>query len=113
MAIVSCQASFQNSRNKSRSPTLTADTGNVTPIAAAGAAPTLIRAATVNRTDLTIRNIGTVNLRYGYVSRLTLNVDGFQLKPGDAFDITTLGAVYAVNEAGGPAGEIVWDEGTG
>ena len=111
--ITDCQASFQNSRVKPRAPTAVADTGNVTPIAAAGGLPTLVKPADANRTYLTIRNIGTTNLRYGYFPRITLNVDGFQLRPGDAFDIDAPGDVYAVNEAGPAGGEICWDQGTG
>jgi hypothetical protein len=113
MPITNIQASFQNSRIKPRNATQTAETGNVTPIAIAGGAATLIRPANPNRTDLTIRNVGTFILRYGYVDRVSLNVDGFQLKPGEAFDITSPGDVFAVNEVGGPQGEVVWDEGSG
>lgn len=111
MAITDCFASFPNSRTASRKATQTADTGIVS-IIAAGPVNTLVKVANINRTYLTIRNTGTVPIRYGYVDRPTLLVDGELLNPSDAIDIESPQAIYAVCTSGGPS-EISWDEGEG
>lgn len=111
MPLGSCFASFPNSRIRSRKATQTADTGIVS-IPASPGPNALIKAANQNRTYLTLRNTGTVPMRYGYVDRGTLYLDGMLLNPGDAVDLESLGAVYGVCVTAGTT-EISWDEGVG
>lgn len=111
MPIGVCYASFPNSRVRSRKATQTADTGIVTAPAAPG--PNIqVRPANQNRTYLTLRNTGTVPFRYGYVDRGTLYLDGMLLNPGDAVDLESLQAIFAVCVTAGTT-EVTWDEGVG
>lgn len=111
MAVGNCYASFPNSRIRARKATQSADTGILT-VNASGPVNSLVRPANSDRTYLTLRNTGAVPLRYGYVDRPTLFQDGMLLNPGDAVDIESLQAIYAVCTTGGPT-EATWDEGVG
>ena len=109
--ISNLRSSFPTARTKAGKVTQVADTGAATaPIA--GGLPGLIRPANPDRTYLTLRNIGTDLARYGYVSRASLNVDGMQLKPGDAVDVDSPGDIYIVSETASTV-DFNWDEGTG
>jgi len=67
-------ASFPNSRNKNRLPTVTADTYVVTLNDNTQALPTLISANDLNRTYLTLENLSTSDdMVYGYAATLALN----------------------------------------
>lgn len=110
-----CLASFPNSRIKSRSPTQTADTGNNAVVASNGvnSLPGSIRPANAARTYLTIRNNGAMDIRYGYVNRVTLWADGFLLKPGEAAQIDSQEEIFAATTSGLAPGLVNWDEGSG
>jgi hypothetical protein len=111
MAIGQCYGSFPNSRQAARKATTIADTGIV--VVNGNAGPnSLIRPANVNRTYLTLRNTGAAPARYGYFDRGTLSLDGMLLNPGDAVDLESPGAVYAIG-TGAAATQFSWDQGEG
>lgn len=111
MSIGACFASFPNSRIRSRKATQTADTGIITIPAAPGPNQS-IRPNNQNRTYLTLRNTGTVPMRYGYIDRATLYLDGMLLNPGDAVDLESLQEIFGVCVTAGTT-ECSFDEGIG
>lgn len=111
MAIGQCFSSFPNSRTAARKATATADTGAL--LVNGNAGPnSLVRPANANRTYLTLRNTGANPVRYGYVNRGTLSLDGMLLNPNDAVDLESPQAIYVIG-TGVPGSEISWDEGQG
>lgn len=116
MVIVSCQASFKNSRIFTRSATISAQTGTIT-VKNAGTGATAngntsIRPATSNRVILTIKNESTTDtLRYGYSDSATPATSFFELGPQQAIDILSPQEVFAAGS--GVDVKLSFDEGIG
>lgn len=101
-------ASFKNSREYARKATTQAVTNDIVVANNAGP-PTLIVPADVNRTYATIRNLhATDSMTYGYATGgvpptlAFLLADGFELKAGEAIDLESPEAVYAVSQTANP-----------
>lgn len=105
-------ASFPNSRIKPRPATTQSDTYIAT--VPSGVA-TLIAAANVNRTLITVRNNSTSDIYYGYDASITGSVGangGFLLKAYDSVDLGDPGNIY-IFQSSGVAVLVSIDEGEG
>jgi hypothetical protein len=103
MGVLYAQASFKNSRIASRKATTNSYTTKVSvPV---GITNTLLIAANLNRTYLTVRVASSDPLdqiRYGYSDLPTLNVDGMLLRGGEGADLEAPNPLYARNLGANP-----------
>jgi hypothetical protein len=120
-------ASFKNSREYARKATTTALTSQLVVAGNLAAGPTLIAFPDNNRTYLTLRNLnssksfplGADGLKYFYqksgdpnptIAQILAN--GFELDPGDAIDMESPEATWAVSMTANPV-PITIDVGDG
>ena len=127
-------ASFPNTRERSRKPTLTADTGKVlvkqngtiwtfdttngVVVSDEGKQTTngntIVKATDQDRTYLTLRNVSPADaIVYGYRDRADLNNTGMILRAGDSVDIDSLDTIYARGISGSTDIDVRIDYGRG
>ena len=127
-------ASFPNTRERPRKPTLTADTGRVmvkqsgvtgtfdttngVTVSDEGKVTTngntIVKASDSDRTYLTLRNVSPADsLVYGYRDRSDLNNTGMILRAGDSVDIDSLDTIYARGISGSTDIDVRVDFGRG
>lgn len=96
MGVLYSQASFKNSRVSTRKATTQSITGEINILTSSP--NTLISAANLNRTYLTLRNENATagnDIRYAYSDSPTILTTGFLLKAGEAVDLESPQDVYA------------------
>ncbi len=127
-------ASFPNTRERPRKPTLTADTGRVmvkqngdigtfdttngVTVSDEGKQTTngntIVKAYDQDRTYLTLRNVSPADaIVYGYRDRADLNNTGMILRAGDSVDIDSLDTIYARGISGSMDIDVRIDFGRG
>jgi hypothetical protein len=107
--MLTCLASFQDSRSKPRKATSTAKTytQTITDV------PVLVRPANPNRTYLTLRNESLgVDMRYAY-DIADLPAQGFLIRFGESVDMESPQDIFGVCVIAGQTVDICMDEGNG
>lgn len=107
--MLTCLASFQDSRTKPRKATSTAKTyrQTITDV------PVSIRPANVNRTYLTLRNMDLGNDIYYAYDIADLPAQGFLIRFGESVDLESPQEIFAVCVTALTTIDICMDEGSG